>query len=136
MTHLTKEQRSYCMSQIRSKNTKAEIKLRKCLYGNGLRNYKIHNNVLGKPDIFFSKKKIAIFIDGCFWHKCPKCFVRPKSKNEYWDKKIDKNVLRDKNVTKELKKLGFTVLRFWEHEIEKEIESCWAKFLKIYEKNI
>ncbi len=133
MDKLTKEQRSYCMSQIRSRDTKAEIMFRKLLWSRGFRNYRVKNNIFGKPDILFSSKKIAVFVDGCFWHKCPVCFVKPKSNNKYWDKKIDNNVKRDKIVGKELMKQGFTILRFWEHEIYSSINKCFLKFKETYE---
>lgn len=123
MDVLTKSQRSYNMSQIRAKNTKPEIKLRKALFQKGLRGYKIHYNLHGKPDIVFTKYKIAVFIDGCFWHKCPKCFVKPKTKKSYWLKKIENNKKRDKLVNEKLKNEGWLVLRFWEHQIEKEIDN-------------
>jgi DNA mismatch endonuclease, patch repair protein len=123
MDVLNKSQRSYNMSQIRAKNTTPEIKLRKALFRNGLRGYKIHYNLEGKPDIVFTKYKIAIFIDGCFWHKCPKCFVEPKTRTDYWLKKIEKNKQRDKIVNKKLKNEGWFILRFWEHQIEKEVDN-------------
>lgn len=136
MDILTKEQRSFCMSQIRSKNTLIELKFRKYLYNNGIRGYRVNNKILGKPDLYFPKKRIAVFIDGCFWHKCPKCFIKPKSKNNFWDKKIRYNILRDKIINKKLNKDGVKILRFWEHDIKNNIEKCYIKFINLYEKNI
>lgn len=131
-TH-SKKQRSYNMSRIKSRNTKPEIIFRKYVWSKGIRGYRVKNKTIGKPDLYFSKKKIAVFIDGCFWHKCPKCFVKPKSNNEYWDDKIKGNIERDKQVTKELKESGVIVIRLWEHEIKENIEKSFEKLLNKYE---
>ncbi len=117
---LTKKQRSYNMSMIRSRNTQPEINLRKMLSASGLRGYRLHYKLLGKPDIVFPKRKIAIFIDGCFWHKCHECFIKPETNRKFWSKKIDSNVKRDKIVNAELKTKGWKVIRIWEHEIENQ----------------
>jgi len=111
------------MSQIKAKNTTPEIILRKALFKNGLRGYRIHYSLHGKPDIVFTKYKLAIFMDGCFWHKCPKCFIKPKTRTDYWLKKIENNKQRDKLINERLSNEGWTVLRFWEHQIEKEMDS-------------
>ncbi|WOF16781.1 very short patch repair endonuclease [Methanoplanus sp. FWC-SCC4] len=116
---LTPEQRKRNMSSIKSKDTKPEIKIRKMLWENGIRGYRIHYDLPGKPDIAFTKYKIAVFIDGCYWHKCPECFREPKTNTEFWMNKINGNVERDKKITKELEDSGWTVLRFWEHEVRK-----------------
>lgn len=116
---LTKKQRSYNMSRIKGKNTKPEIILRKLLSKAGLKGYRLHYLLFGKPDIVFVSKKVAVFIDGCFWHKCPECFIKPATKTAFWTAKIRGNVKRDKQVTKELRKTRWTVLRFWEHEIKR-----------------
>jgi DNA mismatch endonuclease, patch repair protein len=121
---LTKEQRKLNMSRIRGKNTGPEIKLRKLLYAEGFRGYRIHYDLPGKPDIVFTKKKIAIFIDGCFWHKCPICFQEPATRKEFWMKKIRSNVERDNTNTCLLREEGWTVIRIWEHEIRKNTESA------------
>lgn len=117
----TKEKRSKVMSKIKSKNTKPELKLRKALWAKGYR-YRIHTKLHGKPDITFPSRKIAIFIDGCFWHKCPKCYKKPKSNQKYWIPKIERNVERDKENIRNLKKLGWKTIRIWEHDIKKNIE--------------
>lgn len=124
---LTPAQRKYNMSRIRGKNTGPEIKLRKLLWSQGIRGYRIHFNLSGKPDIVFTKKKIAIFIDGCFWHKCPICFQEPKTRKDFWMKKIDSNIERDQKNTKKLQDDGWTVLRLWEHEIRKTPEDVLRK---------
>lgn len=118
---LTKKQRSYNMSQIKSRNTSPELKLRKKLRG---LEFTYQPKIYGKPDFANRKKRILIFVDGCFWHHCKKCFVKPKTNKGFWNKKIRNNCIRDKKVNKYLKKEGWIVLRFWEHEI-KNIENCY-----------
>ena len=119
---LNQEQRKFNMSRIKGKNTGPEVKLRKLLYFNGIRGYRVHYNLPGKPDIVFVKKRIAIFIDGCFWHKCPICFQEPETRKEFWMKKIHSNVERDKKTNDKLQKEGWNVIRIWEHEIRKNPE--------------
>jgi DNA mismatch endonuclease (patch repair protein) len=123
------------MSRIRAKNTGPEVKLRKFLSAAGIRGYRIHYNLPGKPDVVFTKKKIAIFIDGCFWHKCPVCFQEPETRKEFWMKKIQSNVDRDKKVNELLKDLGWKVIRIWEHEIKKEPEKCIKKVIRFLNKS-
>ena len=94
----SRKQRSYNMSRIRSRDTGPEIKFRKLLFSEGLRGYRISAKLPGKPDIIFRKYKLAIFIDGCFWHKCPKCFIGPETHKKFWQDKIKSNVERDKKV--------------------------------------
>jgi len=129
-TH-TKEQRSYNMSRILAKDTKPEIEFRKFIWSKGLRGYRIHSKLRGKPDLYFGKSKIAVFIDGCFWHKCPVCFKKPKSNKKYWNLKIKKNVERDLNTDIFLEENGIHVIRFWGHEIKNEIKICYKKLNKL-----
>ena len=90
------------------------------LAGLGINGWKKnYPNVLGKPDIVFPNEKIAIFIDGCFWHDCPICRrPLPKNNSKYWKGKITRNKNRDKNINIELEKQGWLVIRIWEHEIK------------------
>ena len=127
---LTKEQRSYNMSQIRGRDTKPELLLRKYLFSNGLKGYRVRSRLPGKPDIVFTRYKIAVFVDGCFWHRCPRCFVKPTSNITFWEKKIDGNVRRDKEINKTLRKQGWKVIRFWEHEIKKDLQRCYSRIEK------
>lgn len=113
------------MSKIRSKNTQPELQLRKLLWSKGLRGYRIHNkNLPGNPDIAFSKKKIAIFIDGCFWHGCPICYVEPKTNRDYWLPKIRNTIERDNTQQKELESAGWVVIRIWEHDIKNDVQNA------------
>lgn len=118
------------MSKIRSSQTKSEIALRKYLWRKGLKGYRINTKDLpGRPDIVYKYKKVAIFVDGCFWHKCPRCYTEPKSNREYWIPKIQKNLERDRRNDIALEKLGWIVLRIWEHEVEENIEECGERVI-------
>ena len=125
----TKQQRSFNMSRIKGKNTQPEIELRKALFKNGHRGFSVSSKIIGKPDIIFTKKKIAVFIDGCYWHKCMKCFITPKTRTKWWMKKINRNVKRDNKVDTLLKSDGWKVLRFWEHDINKSIDKVLNKMI-------
>jgi len=118
MDSVNSQVRSRIMSKIRKKgNRSTERRVRAALVSGGLKGWCLHHGDFeGAPDFAFPKKKIAIFIDGCFWHGCSLCYRRPKSKRSYWDWKLARNVRRDKEVTQALKKQKILVLRFWEHE--------------------
>lgn len=116
--NLTKKQRSYCMSKIRSKWTTQEKKVHNCLKAHKIK-HKMHPKLQGSPDIVLKDKKIAIFIHGCFWHKCPRCYKEPKSNKGYWLPKIKKNIKRDKKNAKLLKGQGYSIVKIWEHELKK-----------------
>lgn len=107
------------MSRQVSRDTACEIAVRKLLHAEGMR-YRLHVPVPGMPrrtiDIAFGRAKIAIFLDGCFWHGCPVHATQPKANAEWWRTKLTKNMARDRETTDHLKALGWTVLRFWEHE--------------------
>lgn len=128
---MTKKQRSYCMSQIRSKDTKPEILLRKLVWAAGGRGYRLHRKIKGKPDVYFGTKKIAIFLDGCFWHGCPKCGISPKTNSRFWKKKFLQNSERDIRVNAELRRQKIKVLRFWEHQLNKSPEKVMLKVKKV-----
>lgn len=113
----TKAQRSYNMSKIKSSQTKAETGLKKFFRTLGF--VYQPKKIYGNPDFAHRKEKIAIFIDGCFWHKCPKHYKEPKSNKKFWLEKINKNVKRDKEVNKKLRKDGWRVIRVWEHDVKK-----------------
>lgn len=117
---LTAEQRSYCMSRIKGKNTGPELILRKALWSAGLR-YRLGYKLPGKPDLVFVSSKTVVFIDGCFWHGCPLHVNYPKTNEIFWREKITKNINRDKMINENLKALGWNVMRFWEHEIEEGV---------------
>lgn len=118
----TKEQRSKNMSHIRSTNSKPEERVRKYLFSRGLRYRKNVRSLPGCPDLVFKKYKTAVFVNGCFWHHhdCGR-FVWPKSNKEYWHKKIDRNVERDKQNTLLLQEQGWQVLVIWECQLKKDV---------------
>jgi len=115
---LPKKTRSRIMANIRSKKTKPEIALKKALQGFG---FSYQPKMIGSPDFANKKKKIAIFVHGCFWHKCPKHYKQPESNKKYWLPKLQKNVERDKRNEKMLKSKGYKVIKIWEHDIPKNM---------------
>jgi len=121
----TKEEVSKMMRGIRSQNTKIEVMVGKALWRKGYRYRKNNKSVYGTPDFTFKKYKLAIFCDSNFWHgkDWGNLSKKLKTNREFWIKKIERNIERDKKVNKELKKLGWVVLRFWESDIEKNILS-------------
>ncbi len=130
MDIMTKQQRSHCMSQVKGKNTKLEIIFRQYIWSKGLRGYRLHAKLPGKPDLLFGPKKVAVFIDGCFWHKCPICFKGPKTNKKFWTTKIRQNVERDLDNDIKLTEMKILPIRFWEHEIKCDIEACYKKLKK------
>lgn len=120
MDVLAPSQRSYNMSRIRGRNTKPEVLMRRLLWQSGVRGFRLHAKVPGKPDIYFPKKKIAVFIDGCFWHGCPVCRLTPATNAAFWKEKILRNKARDAVVNVLLKKEGIRVVRVWEHQIRRK----------------
>ena len=127
----SKELRSEIMSKIRNKNTKPEILLRKALFQKGYR-YSINrrfDNGTFKPDIVMVSRKICIFVDGCFWHKCPRCYREPKTNQDYWIPKLERNVKRDREQDAYLARNGWKVIRIWEHELDDDFEKAINKIL-------
>lgn len=122
MDTLTKQKRSELMSRVRGKETKleeivfAELRRRKI-------RFRRYGKILGKPDIISRQRKVAIFIDSCFWHGCRWHCRLPSSRKKYWLPKIERNRERDREVTKRLRKEGWRVLRIWEHRIKKNFET-------------
>jgi DNA mismatch endonuclease, patch repair protein len=112
------------MSRQASRDTAQEVAVRRLLHAWGLR-YRVNAPVPGMPrrtiDIVFRGPKVAVFLDGCFWHGCPEHATRPKANAEWWRNKLDKNIARDVETTQHLAAEDWTVLRFWEHETPEEI---------------
>jgi len=125
MDDLTKEQRHRNMQHICGKDTKPELMLRKALWHAGIRYRKNVKTLPGKPDIVITRYKIIVFVDGDFWHGKDFNSKKPVATNHaYWDAKIKKNIERDQEVNRQLHGDGWLVLRFWESEIKKDIDSC------------
>jgi DNA mismatch endonuclease (patch repair protein) len=109
------------MARVRSRNTDPEIKLRKALWSIGLR-YRLASKLPGSPDIVFVRARVAVFVDGCFWHGCPTHYRAPKTNQDFWSRKLERNQNRDARVNTELAALGWHVVRVWEHEVHEKLE--------------
>lgn len=140
MDCLNKEQRRKAMQANKSKNTKIEISLCKALWKQGIRYRKNFNKLLGAPDIAITKYELAIFCDGDFWHGNNFDDKRIKTNQNFWNEKIKRNKERDLEVTLKLRDEGWTVLRFWESDIKKNLAECVEKIketiINIREKRI
>lgn len=119
MDKVSKDTRSRIMRAVRSGDNKStERKLRSSLAGAGIKGWKLRPSDLpGKPDFAFETERLSVFLDGCFWHGCPDCYRRPASSQKYWDAKVRRNAERDKANSAALEKMGWRVLRIWEHEL-------------------
>ena len=121
--NLTPAQRSFTMSRIRSKDTAPELTIRRLVHSRGLRFRKHKKELPGRPDLVFANAKVAVFVDGDFWHGWQ--FPRWKNKlGSYWKRKIDGNRQRDQHNFRRLRANGWLVVRIWEHEIRKDPQSC------------
>ncbi|WP_225654221.1 very short patch repair endonuclease [Streptomyces pseudogriseolus] len=122
------------MSRQNRRDTAPEVAVRRILHAGGLR-YRVNAPVPGMPrrtmDIAFPKAKVAVFLDGCFWHGCPQHATSPKANAEWWRTKLDKNMARDAETTEHLIREGWTVLRFWEHEPVGDVASRIAAAVKL-----
>ncbi len=111
----TEKKRSEVMSLIRGKgNKQTEQALQSLLKRNKITGWRRHLALPGKPDFAFPKQKVAVFVDGCFWHGCPKCYTRPKTNRKFWDKKREDNMARDRRVNRQLRRQGWEVIRIWQ----------------------
>lgn len=125
------KKRSEIMSGVRSKNNKStELRLKRIFEENGFTGWKRNYPVKGKPDFVFLKNKVAVFVDGCFWHGHDCRNTRPAARAEYWSKKREKNIRRDREVTEMFENRGWTVLRIWECELKKKNEAALVKKLR------
>jgi DNA mismatch endonuclease (patch repair protein) len=115
----TKKERSGIMRQVRSRANKAtELRLVELLRAAGLKGWRRHAPIPGRPDFIFRAQRVAIFVDGCFWHGCKRHCRMPASNQTYWNAKIARNVARDRATTRKLRALGWQVIRIWEHELK------------------
>ena len=112
------------MASVRRQNTTPELALRRALQLAGLRGYRVHRrDIPGSPDIAWVGRRLAVFVDGAFWHGHPSAFTPGKS-GAFWDRKIGSNIERDRRVDIELSDAGWTVLRFWDFEVEADVSAC------------
>lgn len=119
MDSVNKKKRSEIMSKVRSQgNRSTELRLKESLIHAGILGWDVNaTDIVGKPDFVFRREKVAIFVDGCFWHGCPKHLRRPNSNTAYWQSKIDNNVKRDQQRRSALRRQGWSVIRVWEHDL-------------------
>ena|SRR5688572_23940913 len=135
MDRLTKVQRSGLMSRVRQRGTELERRLRSELRRRGVR-YRANVKLPGTPDIAIASGKIAVFVDGCFWHGCPAHGTMPKTNEEFWRRKIYRNKERDTEVATALRGLGWKPVRVWEHEIKKSTDRVADRLCALAAKRI
>lgn len=118
--------RSQVMKSVKSKgNLSTEWRIRSRIVKKGIRGWELHpRDIIGTPDFVFRKKRIAVFVDGCFWHGCRYCRSIPITNRDFWSRKINSNRVRDTYIRASLGKRGWTVIAFWEHEIKEDADAC------------
>ena len=128
---LTAERRSWNMSQIKNKDTKIEVQVRRYLFAQGYRFRKNDKRYPGKPDIVLPKYKTVIFVNGCFWHQHAGCknATMPKTRTEFWKEKLQKNVYNDRRHVEDLQSQGWRVIVLWECELEKDFEGTMLQVI-------
>ncbi|MBI2572227.1 very short patch repair endonuclease [Candidatus Woesearchaeota archaeon] len=129
----TKKQRSQNMAAIKNRGNKStENKLRLLFRGYKINGWRRHYKSLpGTPDFIFMRNKVAIFVDGCFWHGCMKCRFSPQTNKQFWRNKIKENIHRDRKQVQQIKKRGWIVIRIWEHQIKKNPVVAIKKILTL-----
>src|SRR3954469_7146062 len=122
MDSVSKEARSRIMSRVKQRDSRIELRLRLALWRAGVR-YRKHVRVFGTPDLVLRRARILIFVDSCFWHGCRYHCRRPKSNVAFWATKIARNRWRDRRVNRYYRRRGWTVIRFWEHQLD-DVDRC------------
>ena len=129
----TKAKRSEVMSRIRSSgNKETELALVKLFRKYGVTGWRRNQPLFGKPDFAFRRQRIVVFVDGCFWHGCPRHFNMPVNNQAFWEKKLTVNKERDRLVTRTLRKQGWCVIRVWEHDLVVN-DALTSKLSRIFE---
>ncbi len=114
----TKKKRSQVMAAIRSTGNRAtELRLASILRAHDITGWRRHQPLAGNPDFVFRKARLALFVDGCFWHGCRRHLRMPRDNRPYWQRKIARNMKRDRQISRDLRRLGWRVLRIWEHAL-------------------
>lgn len=114
----SKEKRSAIMSLVKGRGNEAtELRLAQIFRSHGIVGWRRNSTIFGKPDFVFPRYRLAVFVDGCFWHGCPSHSRTPSSNQNFWKKKLEKNKIRDRLVGAELRKAGWRVVRIWQHEL-------------------
>jgi len=128
----TKAKRSEVMSRIRSSGNKdTEQALANLFRQNNITGWRRNQKIYGKPDFVFKKLKLAVFVDGCFWHGCPRCYRPPKTNQKFWRNKIARNRDRDISVNQELRKQGWRIIRIWEHDLASRADKITHKIQSV-----
>ena len=122
---LSPDSRSYCMSRIRgSGNRETELRMISLFQQNKITGWRRRWPLMGRPDFVFPASRVAVFVDGCFWHGCPKHYTKPKNNRAFWKRKLDANRARDRQVNRELRRKGWRVVRIWEHDLRRQNPRC------------
>lgn len=129
---------SRVMSANKAKDTRPELVLRGAMWRTGLKGYRLHwKKVPGRPDIAFPGRKLAVFVNGCYWHRCPNCHPHePRTNRAFWSEKFQKNIARDERKIKELNAAGWRTLVIWECEIKGSLDECVKKISEYYNHRI
>ena len=128
MARINEANRGKVMSTIRSRDTAPELVLRRGMWRHGMKGYRCHvRNLPGSPDVAFARFRLAIFVDGAFWHGHPE-FVRSNA-TEYWRRKIARNVARDREVESRLREMNWRIIRFWDFEVTASCDSCLERIV-------
>lgn len=122
------------MARVRSKDTDAELLLRRAFWSGGLRYRVTSRRLPGTPDITFGPAKVAVFVDGCFWHGCPEHYTKPRANDSFWQEKLRRNRSRDERVDAELDALGWISVRVWEHEVYDDVDDVVSRVKKLLER--
>ncbi len=130
-------QRSYNMSRIRKFGNKStELRLVRLFRVNGIKGWRRHLKLPGRPDFTFPKERVVVFIDGCFWHRCPECNWTPTSNTDYWIPKLNRNVHKDHEANVQLAQRNWTVVRVWEHELKRDPDGVAARIRRILRSDV
>jgi DNA mismatch endonuclease (patch repair protein) len=124
----TKAKRSQVMSRIRGRgNKETEVALARLFRAHGITGWRRHAPIFGKPDFSFRRNRVVVFVDGCFWHGCPRHSNTPVNNRLFWENKLAANKRRDLLVSKTLRRQGWLVLRIWEHDLSRNAAACISK---------
>ena len=127
--NLTLEQRAETMSRIKRRDTQPELLFRRALWAAGARGYRIDDRRLpGRPDLSWTRKRVAVFVDGKFWHGHPSAY-KPGQHGAYWDDKINRNIERDRAADETLASMGWTVVRIWDFELRRDLDGATARVM-------
>lgn len=130
MDPLTPAQRSALMAKVRSRgNLSTEVAMTQALRRSGLSGWRRGSRLPGRPDFLFPVQGVALFVHGCFWHGCPRCYRRPKGNAAFWRAKVAGNVRRDRRVASRLRRLGLSVFTVWEHDLRDGASRAWLRRL-------